>query len=86
MQHEGSFHLDEVRHLQDDEALRTVLGIKKLPQATTPGDWLRRMGSQPQIQAVWVEINKVVLMLPATQQKSLSIVMRKVSSMPFARR
>ncbi len=22
MQHEGSFHLDDIRHLQDDEALR----------------------------------------------------------------
>ncbi|MDP6191279.1 MAG: hypothetical protein QF872_10795 [Gammaproteobacteria bacterium] len=24
MQHEGSFHLDDIRHLQEDEALRTV--------------------------------------------------------------
>ena len=31
MQHEGSFRLDDIRHLQDDEALRTVLDIKKLP-------------------------------------------------------
>ena len=31
MQHEGSFHLDEVRHLQDDEALCTVLDMNKLP-------------------------------------------------------
>ncbi len=37
MQHEGSFRLDDIRHLQDDKALRTVLGIKKLPQATTLG-------------------------------------------------
>ncbi len=42
MQHEGSFHLDDVRHLQDDEALRTVLDLDKLPSATTLGDWLRR--------------------------------------------
>jgi len=61
MQHEGSFHLDEVRHIQDDEALRTVLDIKKLPQATTIGDWLRRMGNQPQIQEAWVKVNKAVL-------------------------
>ena len=61
MQHEGSFHLDEVRNLQDDEALRTVLDLKKLPQATTIGDWLRRMGSQPQIQAAWVKVNKALL-------------------------
>ena len=49
MQHEGSFHLDEVRHLQDDEALRTVLDMNKLPQATTLGGWLRWVGSHPQI-------------------------------------
>jgi hypothetical protein len=61
MQHEGGFHLDDVRHIQDDEALRTVLGLNKLPQATTLGDWLRRMGNQPQIQEAWVEVNKAVL-------------------------
>jgi len=61
MQHEDSFHLDEVRHIQDDEALRTVLDLNKLPQATTLGDWLRRMGSQPQIQDAWVKVNKAVL-------------------------
>ena len=61
MQHEGSFHLDEVRHIQDDEALRTVLDLKKLPQATTLGDWLRRIGNQPQIQDAWVKVNKAVL-------------------------
>ncbi len=61
MQHEGSFYLDEVRHLEDDAVLCTVLDLKKLPQATTLGDWLRRVASQPQIQAAWIEINKAVL-------------------------
>ena len=31
MQHEGSFHLDDVRHLQDDNALRDVLDLKTIP-------------------------------------------------------
>ena len=61
MQHEGSFHLDDIRHIQDDEALRTVLDLKKLPRATTLGDWLRRMGNQPQIQEAWVKVNKALL-------------------------
>jgi hypothetical protein len=61
MQHEGSFHLNDIRHLQDDEALRTVLDIKKLPQATTLGDWLRRMGNQPHTQDAWVKVNKALL-------------------------
>jgi hypothetical protein len=61
MQHEGSFHLDDIRHLQDDEALRTVLALDKIPQATTLGDWLRRMGNQPQITDAWVQVNQAVL-------------------------
>ena len=61
MQHEGSFHLEDIRHIQDDEALCTVLGLNRLPQATTLGDWLRRMGSQPQIRDAWVKVNKALL-------------------------
>ena len=61
MQHEGSVHLDDNRHLQDDEALRTVLNLTHIPKATTLGDWLRRMGNQPQIQAAWSRVNQAVL-------------------------
>ena len=61
MQHEGSFHLDDVRHLQDDQALLKVLGIDKLPSATTLGDWLRRAGNAPAIEQAWVKVNQVVL-------------------------
>lgn len=61
MQHEGSFHLDDIRHIQDDEALRNVLDLNKILQATTHGDWLRRMGHQPQIQDAWVKVNKALL-------------------------
>ncbi len=61
MQHEGSFHLDDIRHIQDDEALRSVLGLNRLPKATTLGDWLRRMGSQPQIRDAWVKVNQALL-------------------------
>ncbi len=61
IQHEGSLHLDDIRHLQEDEALRTVLNLKTLPTATTLGDWLRRMGDQPQIQDAWVKVNKALL-------------------------
>ena len=44
MQHEGGFYLDDVRHLEADEALREVFDLKTLPSATTLGDWLGRMG------------------------------------------
>ena len=61
MQHEGNFHLDDIRHLQEDEALRTVLGLKRLPRATTLGDWLRRMGGQKEVLEGWVKVNRVLL-------------------------
>ena len=61
MQHEGSFRLDDVRHIQEDDALRSVLGIDQFPQATTLGDWLRRMGAQPQIRDAWVKVNQALL-------------------------
>ena len=61
MQHEGGFHLDDVRHIQHDEALRAVLDLKILPSATTLGDWLRRAGSDAEIGDAWVGVNRVVL-------------------------
>lgn len=61
MHHEGSFHLDDVRHLKDDEALRAVLDLDQLPSATTLGDWLRRLGSDSNIEAAWVSVNQAVL-------------------------
>ena len=48
MQHEGSFHLDDVRHIHDDEALRAVLGLDKIPQAGSLGNWLRDNWGQRQ--------------------------------------
>ena len=61
MQHAGSFHLDDVRHLQEDNALRNVLDLKRIPSATTLGDWLRRTGSDPKMSAAWVAVNQAVL-------------------------
>ncbi len=61
MHHEGSFHLDDVRHLRDDEALREVLDLETLPSATTLGDWLRRMGSDAEVVDGWVAVNQSVL-------------------------
>ena len=60
MQHEGSVHLDDSRHLQDDEALRTVLNLTHILKATTLGDRLRRMGNQPQIQAARSRVTQAV--------------------------
>jgi len=61
MQHEGSFHLDDVRHINEDEALREILELKKIPQASTLGEWLRKMGKNTDSFSAWQSVNKVVL-------------------------
>ena len=61
MQHDNSFHLDDVRHLKEDNALRTVLGLKNIPSATTIGDWLRRTSKHQSINMAWEAVNKRLL-------------------------
>lgn len=38
MQHKGSFHLGDVKHFHDDEAITQVLGIQKMPKASAMGN------------------------------------------------
>ncbi|MCK5478154.1 MAG: IS1380 family transposase [Methylococcales bacterium] len=61
MQHEGCFHLDEVKHFHDDEALTPLLGIKQMPKASAIGNWLRRMGNNGQGLQALSQVNKRVL-------------------------
>lgn len=61
MQHEGSFHLDDVRHLNDDDALREILELKTIPQANTLGNWLRKMGEHTDSFSAWESVNKAIL-------------------------
>jgi len=61
MQHEGSFHLDDVSHLEEESPLMAVLGINKLPKAGSLGAWLKRMGEEPSVQAAWESVNKAIL-------------------------
>ncbi|MES9858162.1 MAG: transposase [Sedimenticola sp.] len=73
MQHEGSFHLDDVRHINDDEALKTVLDLKKIPQASSLGSWLRRMGNGGQSTSAWREVNKAILKAALHQRKGITL-------------
>jgi hypothetical protein len=73
MQHEGGFHLDDIRHLKEDKALRTVLGLKKLPAATTLGEWLRRTSKLPQIPNSWVKVNKALLRSALYHRKKVTL-------------
>jgi len=73
MQHEGSFHLDDVRHINDDEALRAVLSLDKIPQASSLGNWLRRMGNDNQSFAAWNEVNNAVLKAALHKRKGITL-------------
>jgi hypothetical protein len=59
MLHDGGECLDDLRHLRDDAALRMLLGLKKVPQADSTGNWLRRLG-QSGVTAV-NEVNRALL-------------------------
>lgn len=73
MQHEGSFHLDDVRHIDDDKALKAVLGITVVPKATSLGAWLHRMSKEPQTLTAWRHVNKVILKAALHQRKGITL-------------
>ncbi|MCP4060548.1 MAG: IS1380 family transposase, partial [Pseudoalteromonas sp.] len=73
MQHEGGFHLDDVRYLQEDAALRTVLGLEKIPQAVSLGNWLRRMGNHPQWRTALTRVNQTVLQSTLHKRKAITL-------------
>lgn len=50
--HGGGRSLEELREVRSDEALRELLGLEEMPSADTTGDWLRRMGAGPGLEAL----------------------------------
>lgn len=73
MQHEDSFHLDDVRHINDDSALRKVLGLNKIPQTSSLGNWLRKMSNDPQSFSAWREVNKSILKTALHHGKGITL-------------
>ncbi len=73
MMHEGSFHLDDVRHLNDDEALRMVLDLNVIPQASSLGAWLRRMGDNKESHLALQELNKIIVKSALHKLKGITL-------------
>jgi hypothetical protein len=73
MQHEGSFHLEDVRHLDQDAALKTVLGLKEIPKATSLGSWLHRMGKDHRMLPAWRAVNKALLKAVLHRRKGITL-------------
>jgi hypothetical protein len=42
----GGRHVEDLREIQEDAALRTLIGLKTMPSLSTFGDWLARAGAQ----------------------------------------
>ena len=40
----GGRHIEDLREIRDDEALRRLVGLRRMPSVSTFGDWLVRMG------------------------------------------
>lgn len=73
MMHEGCFHLDDVRHLRDDQALRMVLDLKVIPQASSLGAWLRRMGDNKESYLALQALNKIILQSALHKCKGITL-------------
>ena len=73
MQHEGSFHLEDVRNLHEEEALLSVLGLKQLPKASALGEWLRRMGKGPAAFKAWNRVNQRILKTSLHHKRAVTL-------------
>jgi hypothetical protein len=73
MQHQGHFHLDEVRHLSEDTALTDVLGLTTIPHASTLGAWLRKTGDSHECQLAREAVNKAVLQAALHRRKKVTL-------------
>ena len=48
----GGRHIEDLREIRDDAALRRLVGIKEMPSLSTYGDWLVRMGAGGGLRAI----------------------------------
>ena len=47
----GGRHIEDIREIRDDEALRNLLGMDEIPSLSTYGDWLFRQGKVEGLEA-----------------------------------
>ncbi len=59
--HEGGRCLDDVRHLKCEPALMKLFGFKRVPDAHTLGNWLRRIGDSRRCDQALDAVNRQLL-------------------------
>jgi len=55
----GGKHIEDLREVVEDKALRKLIGLKKIPSVSTVGDWLVRMGNGSGLKCLQEVIEKV---------------------------
>lgn len=55
----GGRHIEDLREIADDKALRRLIGLTGLPSASACGDWSRRMGNGRGLDSIKDVINSV---------------------------
>jgi len=48
----GGRHIEELREIREDETLRRLVGLRRMPSLSTFGDWLVRTGAQGGVEAM----------------------------------
>jgi hypothetical protein len=48
----GGRHIEDLREIRDDETLRRLIGLRRMPSLSTYGDWLVRLGRQGGVEAM----------------------------------
>ena len=65
----GGRHIEDLREIRDDTALRNLIGLKVMPSLSTFGDWLIRMGEQGGVEAM-EKLNREVFRKILTKDKN----------------
>jgi hypothetical protein len=72
----GGRHIEDLREIRDDEALRKLVGIRRMPSLSTYGDWLIRMGRRggvPAMGRIHDEVTATILKRTATPDYTLDV-------------
>ena len=48
----GGRHIEDLREIRDDETLRRLVGLRRMPSLSTFGDWLVRVGASGGVEAL----------------------------------
>ena len=72
----GGCHIEDLREIRDDVALRRLIGLEEMPSLSTFGDWLSRCGEKSGVEGigrVTTEVVRRILRKDQTQRYTLDV-------------